>query len=144
MRLAGVFVPSIAAGAVTAEALSSIVSSSKSLGSRTRKTRVSIIFLASALNEYWTVENVACTENSLRMRTQLAVSELSLIWAVAPACRKLGWASRLERPRATSKSVPNNGCLGTFDRAEAISCLSSGDGEQTFSMFTLTCGWFVG
>ena len=69
IRLAGVFAWSMAAGLVTDEALSSTESCMRSLGSRTRKTIVSTIFLGSTLKEYCTLLNNACIENSRRMRT---------------------------------------------------------------------------
>ena len=47
---------------------------------------------------------------------------------------------RVERPRETSKSEPNSGCLGTRARAEAISFCCSAEGVQTFNTFTFTCG----
>ena len=77
-------VVSIAAGVVTAEALSSMDTCIRSLGSRTRNTSVSTIFFGSVLNEYCTVENSACTENSRRMRTQLAVSSPEETCALCP------------------------------------------------------------
>src|SRR5882724_13190852 len=140
MRLAGVLVESIAAGEVTVEALSSMETCIRSLGSRTRNTSVSTMFLGSLLNEYCTVENSACTENSRRIRTQLETPGSEDICEPDPGCRNPGPTSRLVRPRSISKSAPNSGCLGTRARAEAISFCSSGDGEHTFSMFTLTCG----
>ena len=57
-----------------------------------------------------------------------------------PAAVKFGMSVRVERPRETSKSAPNSGCLGTRASAEAISFCSSAEGVQTFSMFTFTCG----
>src|ERR1700675_3259941 len=66
IRLAGLDAASMVAAVVTAEALSSIESCTRSLGSRTCRTRVSIMFLPSLLKEYWTVENNACMENSRR------------------------------------------------------------------------------
>ena len=66
IRPAGVLVLSMVAGVVTDEALSSIATCIKSLGSRTCSTSVSTIFLPSLLNEYWTVENTDCTANSRR------------------------------------------------------------------------------
>ncbi len=48
------------------------------------------MFFGSRLNEYWTVENRACTENSRRMRTQSAVPESEENCALAPAFRKSG------------------------------------------------------
>ena len=54
--------------------------------------------------------------------------------------RKLGISVSVDLPRETSKSEPNNGCFGTRASAEAISFCSSGDGVQTFSMLTFTCG----
>src|SRR5579863_6761453 len=134
MRLVGVSVPIIAAGVVTDDALSSMDTCSKSLGSRTRKTRVSIIFLGSLLNEYCTVENVACTENSRRRRTQSAVPESEANCALSPACRNVGLSPRLERPRSTSKSGPKSACLGTRLNAETISCWLSAEGEHTLSI----------
>src|SRR6266576_750591 len=141
MRLAGEAAPSIAAGLVTAEALSSIETITRSLGSRTWSTSVSTIFLPSLLNEYCTVEKMACTENSRRSRTQEATEGSSESWALWPACRNPAPAAvRLDRPRATSKSWENNGCLGTRASAEAISFCSSAEGEQTFRTFTFTVG----
>src|SRR6266702_1172632 len=46
----------------------------------------------------------------------------------------------LVRPRSTSKSGAKRGCLGTRESAEEISRWSSAEGEQTFSMLTLTLG----
>ena len=46
----------------------------------------------------------------------------------------------LVRPRSTSKSGAKRGCLGTRESAEEISRWSSAEGEQTFSMLTLTWG----
>src|SRR5579862_937545 len=94
----------------------------------------------SLLNEYWTVENVACTPRSRRTRTQLALEGSSESCALCPACTKPALPLRLERPRATSKSSLNTGCLGTRDKAEEISFCSSADGVHTFRTFTLTCG----
>src|SRR5437879_9451592 len=127
-------------GEVTAEALSSIETCIRSFGSRTRKTNVSTIFLGSLLNEYCTVENRACTENSRRIRTQFATPGSEDICEPEPGCRNPGPTSRLDLPRSISKSAPNKGCFGIRARAEAISFCSSGEGEHTFSMFTLTCG----
>src|SRR3954454_3218906 len=72
IRLTGVLVLSIINGVVTAEALSSIANCIRSLGSRTRKTMVSIIVLGSTLNEYCTVENSACPETWLRVPAHVA------------------------------------------------------------------------
>src|SRR5580700_1637969 len=85
MRLAGVEVPSMAAGVVTDDALSSIDSCSRSFGSRTCSTRVSIMVLPSLLKEYCTVENKACSENSRRSLTQFAIDGSSDICALCPA-----------------------------------------------------------
>src|ERR1700722_4399180 len=140
MRLAGVLVPSMVAGEVTAEALSSIETCIRSLGSRTRNTSVSTIFLGSVLKEYCTVENIACTENSRRMRTQLATPGSEDICEPDPGCRNPGPTSRLDLPRSISKSAPNSGSLGTAASAEAISRCSSAEGVHTFRTFTLTWG----
>ena len=51
-----------------------------------------------------------------------------------------GISVRVERPRDTSKSLPNKGCLGTRASADAISFCSSAEGAHTFSMLTFTCG----
>src|ERR1035441_5701169 len=99
------------------------------------------MFCESILKEYCTEENKACTANSWRMRTHSAVGVLEEPWAPEPGCRKVGGCSRVERPRSTSKSGPNRGCLGTRAKAEAISFCSSGEGVQTLSRFTLTFGW---
>src|ERR671924_1996196 len=77
------------------------------------------------------------------MRTHLAESESEETWPAWPACKKPGFSSSVDRPRAISKSWLKSGCLGTRARAEAISCCSSEDGEQTFSTLTLTCGGCV-
>src|SRR4051812_32459128 len=87
MRLAGVFVPSIAAGEVTADAVSSIEIWDRSFGSRTWNTSVSIMFLGSTLNEYCTVLNIEDAGKSRRIRTQSAV-ELSDATCAAPVRRK--------------------------------------------------------
>src|SRR5678815_1710210 len=68
-RETGVLVESMAAAVVTAEALSSMETCIRSLGSRRRRTRVSTRFLASWLNEYWTVEKTDLAANSRRTRT---------------------------------------------------------------------------
>jgi len=127
-------------GLVTAEALSSIVSSISSFGSRTLNTSVSTMLLGSTLNEYCTVLNSACTENSRRILTQVATEESADICALSPACRNPGLSDNVVRPRSTSKSGLNSGCFGTLDRAAAISFCSSGEGVHTFSMLTLTWG----
>src|SRR5215472_12037097 len=99
------------------------------------------MFLPSLLNEYCTVENSAAwTENSRRMRTQLAIERSSESWALWPACRNPGPSARLERPRATSKSSLNAGCFGTRESAEEISFCSSAEGLHTFNTLTLTGG----
>src|ERR1700683_3051036 len=51
---------------------------------------------------------------------------------------------RVERPRETSKSAPNNGALGMQSRAEAISFCSAAEGVHTLSMLTFTCGCDAG
>jgi hypothetical protein len=51
-----------------------------------------------------------------------------------------GISVKVERPRDTSKSVPNKGSLGTRASAEAISFCSSAEGAHTFNMLTFTCG----
>src|SRR6516162_1827407 len=122
----------MAAGLVTDEALSSIESCTSSLGSRTCSTRVSTMFLPSLLNEYCTVENRACSENSRRMRTQLATDGSSESCALCPACSKHADSDRLERPRATSKPLLNKGCLATRASAAEISFCSSDEGVHTF------------
>ena len=96
------------------------------------------MFLPSLLKEYCTVENSACIENSRRSRTQFATEGSSDNWALCPACRNPGDSARLDRPRATSKSWLNSGCLGTRDNAEEISFCSSAEGVHTFSTFTFT------
>ncbi len=130
----------MASGRVTEEALSSIESSIKSLGSRTWKTRVSTMSFESRLKEYCTVENMACTANSRRMRTQVATAGSEDVCTFDPGCRNPGGSSRLDFPRSTSKSTPNSGWRGTRARAEAISFCSSAEGEHTFSTFTFTLG----
>src|SRR5262245_56648589 len=139
MRLAGVFVPSMAVGDVTAEAVFSIEIWDRSLGSRTWKTKVSIMFLGSTLKEYCTVLNVACADKSRRMRTQSAV-ELSLATCAAPVCRKSTLLESVERPRSTSKSELNFGSFGIRASAAAISFCSLSEGVHTFRTLILTGG----
>src|SRR2546430_17435791 len=73
--LTGVLVDSMPEGEVTDDALSSIETCIRSLGSRARNTNVSIMVFASWLNEYCTVENIAWKENSRRIRTHVAVAD---------------------------------------------------------------------
>src|ERR1017187_4100517 len=94
----------------------------------------------SLLKEYCTLEKSACTESSGRMRTYLATDGSPATWPLCPGCRKFGMSLKVERPRDTSKSEPNNGPLGTRASAAAISFCSSAEGEHTFSMLTFTCG----
>src|SRR5579883_826247 len=140
MRVAGVAAASMAAALVTAEALSSIEIRLRSLGSRRCRTRVSTMFLPAWMKEYCTVENDDGDENSRRIRTQLETTGSPESCALCPACRNPGVSERLERPRATSTSSLNAGCLGTRARAEEISFCSSAEGEQTFRTFNFTGG----
>ena len=141
-RLAGVPAPSITAAEVTDEALSSIETCIKSFGSRTRNTRVSTICWPSRLNEYCTVEKKDCPAKSCRIRTKSALAASAATGALAPAAAKgFSLGSSTDRPRSTSKSIPKAGFAGIRDSAVAISCRSSADGAQTFSTFTLTCGF---
>src|SRR5579883_1642483 len=139
MRVAGVAAASMAAALVTAEALSSIEIRLRSLGSRRCRTRVSTMFLPAWMKEYCTVDDDG-DENSRRIRTQLETTGSPESCALCPACRNPGVSERLERPRATSKSSLNAGCLGTRARAEEISFCSSAEGEQTFRTFNFTGG----
>src|SRR5437016_13235135 len=126
------------AALVTAEALSSMESCTRSCGSSTCRTRVSVLRLVSALEDYCTLLKSDCTENSRRMRTQAAVMGSDESSAPCPAWISCALSERLERPRATSKSGLNRGCLGTCDNAAAISFCSSAEGVHTFSTLTLT------
>src|ERR1700722_7376953 len=116
MRDTGVLADNMTAADVTVEALSSIEISIKSFGSRTRNTRVSTISLASVLKEYWTVLNSVASGNSRRTRTQSADETAPAGNCSIPGMGAL-W-SRVEWPRATSKSLLNAGLPGTFARAE--------------------------
>ena len=133
MRLAGVLLDSMVAGVVTADALSSIETCIRSLGSRTRKTSVSTIFLGSL------------AERILHRRKQRLHGKLppdTHPVGVARIGRHLRARARLQEtrpdvearvlPRSISKSAPNNGCLGTRASADAISCCSAAEGEHTF------------
>ncbi len=150
IRPAGVLAASMADAVVTAEALDSIETSSTSFGSRKRKTSVSTICSLSRLKEYCTVEKVNPLGKSCRMRTNSATACCDEMCAVpfqapitAPAAASgLAFGSSTERPRSTSKSGLNEGCMGMRLSVDEISSFSAGDGVQTFSTFTLTCGAF--
>src|ERR1700757_3368410 len=75
------------------------------------------------------------------MRTKSALAASEVAGAPFAATRGLALGSNTDRPRSTSKSGLNDGFDGTRDNAEAISCCSSGDGAQTLSMCTFTCGF---
>src|SRR5579863_3125770 len=141
IRLAGVRASSITAAEVTEEALSSIETCNTSFGSRARKTSVSTICSLSRLKEYCTVEKKDWPAKSRLTRTKSALAVSEVVGALFPAIRGFAPASRTERPRSTSKSRENEGLTEIRDRAEAISCFSSGEGAHTFSMLTLTCGF---
>jgi hypothetical protein len=53
----------------------------------------------------------------------------------------LAFASSTDRPRSTSKSGLKEGRFGIRASADEISCCSAADGEHTFRMLTLTCGF---
>src|SRR5882762_573385 len=76
MRETGVLEVNIADGVATVEALSSIEICIRSLGSRTRNTRVSTMFLTSMLKEYCALVNGVDPGNSRRTRTQSALDVL--------------------------------------------------------------------
>src|SRR5271165_515177 len=95
--------------------------------------------LESTLKEYCTVENSACTANSRRIRTQVAIAG-SDEPVFAAGWRNPAASSRLDWPRSTSKSWLKIGCLGMRLSAEAICCCSSVEGEQTFRTLTFTLG----
>src|SRR5450432_69318 len=141
MRLGGTSEASMEEGLVTAEALSSIATWRRSLGSRTRSTSVSTISWGSTLKEYCTVEKSAWTANSRRERTQSAEVGSAEKRALGPASTNPGLSVNVVRPRDTSKSSVNRGLLGMRAKASAISFWSSADGEQTLSILTFTCGW---
>ena len=141
MRVAGVSASNIAAGVVTDDAVSSIETCINSFGSRTLKAKVSTMFCGSTLNEYCTVENIADGGNSRRTRTQIATPESGEIVELLADLRNSGASPRVERPRSTSKSGAKLGLAGMRASAEDSSCFSSGEGEHTFNIFTLTLGW---
>ena len=99
-RETGVLEDNIAVAEATAEALSSIETCIISLGSRTRSTSVSTIFVESTLNEYWTLLNREASGNSRRIRTQSAAETAPGGKGCMPGIGVL-WSS-VECPRATS------------------------------------------
>src|SRR3954471_6157595 len=142
---AGVAAVSMVEGVVTEDAVDSIEISSRSLASRSRKTKVSTISCLSRLNEYCAVENVCPLGKSRRMRTNSANACCNeLAGAAGPlAMPVIGFAfgSSTDRPRSTSKSGLNEGRFGMRASAVEISCCSAADGEHTFRTFTFTCGF---
>ena len=137
-RETGVVEDNIAAAEATAEALSSIETCIMSFGSRTRSTSVSTIFCASTLNEYWTLLKRVASGNSRRTRTQSAAETAPGGNGCMPGMGVVG--SRVECPRATSKSLLNAGLPGTLASAEDSSFCSSAEGAQTLRTFTFTGG----
>ncbi len=75
----------------------------------------------STLKEYCAVENMAWTANSRRERTHKAEVGSAEKRALGPASTKPGLSVRVVRPRDTSKSSVNSGCLGMRANAAAIS-----------------------
>jgi len=138
MRETGVLDDNIAVADVTDDALSSIAISIRSFGSRTRKTSVSTMSFESTLNEYWTLLKGVLSGNSRRTRTQSADETAAAGNCSIPGMGVFG--SRVECPRATSKSLLNAGFGGTLASAADNSFCSSADGAQTLSTRTLTGG----
>ncbi len=98
------------------------------------------MFLSSWLKEYCTVENMACTENSRRMRTQVAEAAPDVTCAVSPLLQERRLLVKDGASAIDLEILGKSGCLGIWAKAEASCCCSSGDGEQTFNTISFTWG----
>src|SRR3954464_8825825 len=106
IRPGGVSTPAACAGSLGAATDVDSDICSRSFGSRTRKTSVSLTRPSLVLNEYCALLNGDAAGYSRRILTHRDVDGLpSSICAPAPAMIELG--SMLDRPRATSKSGAN-------------------------------------